>query len=588
MAFLSQAMKHAHHVQSSYKPNTAVTDWVERLCSSSYKVTEYDGIAELVESINLQHTGPSEAARALRKKLKYGNTHMQLRAIFLIKCLVENCGERTNFQKTFGDDTLVERLRIIAGDPQTDPAVQKTLKSVLKGFHQQYKEDRSMKVYAEWWDAIGGARGEEDARAREAYKKEQARLEKESQLRLDEKFARRLQGEEDEHATKLREQRRKQRELRAAEEATRERMEKARADEKARVEAAEKERLEKQRQKEEAKRNKSSFIGGSSSSTSAAKGAKRAPFNFEQEKPKISQAVAMASMHANGLVNALQHVNREKESVASNIRVQDQLVKLKDSRKQVIRYIQLCEVDKEGEYIGMLISSNDQIIAALRLYDRMLTKPADEDSDDDAPMQRDVAAAQNPSAANAAESHGAHVDRSVSDNLSPPPAAGAPSRSPDSLASDLSSMRVNNASMQSFGELDKLRDRQRTEIFKNNQRQGLPTPGIYGDLAGIDWTKTSLPAPMDPKHATESGGDRYGQGNLSDFSDYESSDEEDYYRNREASSSSNAGNRAWKDFVNEDERGGKNLLDDDPFGDSAGVSTPGAYDRPRAHVWAEI
>ena len=49
--------------------------------------------------------------------------------------------------------------QIIAGDPQTDPAVQKTLKSVLKGFHQQYKEDRSMRVYAEWWDAIGGARG---------------------------------------------------------------------------------------------------------------------------------------------------------------------------------------------------------------------------------------------------------------------------------------------------------------------------------------------------------------------------------------------------------------------------------------------
>lgn len=62
-------------------------------------------------------------------------------------------------------------------------------------------------------------------------------------------------------------------------------------------------------------------------------------------------------MYANGLVNALQHVNREKESVASNTRVQDQLQKLKDARKQIIRYIQLCEVDKEGEYIGMLISS---------------------------------------------------------------------------------------------------------------------------------------------------------------------------------------------------------------------------------------
>ena len=62
-------------------------------------------------------------------------------------------------------------------------------------------------------------------------------------------------------------------------------------------------------------------------------------------------------MYANGLVNALQHVNREQETVSTNIRVQDQLGKLKDSRKLIIRYIQLCEVDKEGEYIGMLISS---------------------------------------------------------------------------------------------------------------------------------------------------------------------------------------------------------------------------------------
>lgn len=31
--------------------------------------------------------------------------------------------------------------------------------STLKGFHQQFKDDRSMKVYAQWWDEIGGARG---------------------------------------------------------------------------------------------------------------------------------------------------------------------------------------------------------------------------------------------------------------------------------------------------------------------------------------------------------------------------------------------------------------------------------------------
>lgn len=40
-----------------YNLLAAVTDWIERLCSSSYKVTEYEGIPELVDSINLQATG---------------------------------------------------------------------------------------------------------------------------------------------------------------------------------------------------------------------------------------------------------------------------------------------------------------------------------------------------------------------------------------------------------------------------------------------------------------------------------------------------------------------------------------------------
>lgn len=62
-----------------------------------------------------------------------------------------------------------------------------------------------------------------------------------------------------------------------------------------------------------------------------------------------------------------------------------------------------------------------------------------------------------------------------------------------------------------------------------------------------------------------------------------SSDEEDIGRNP---STSAGGNRAWKDFVREEEANRGSLLDDDPFGDSAEApDTPGLYDRPRAHVW---
>jgi len=34
------------------KPMTAVTDWIDRLCSARYEEEDLDGVAELVQSIN--------------------------------------------------------------------------------------------------------------------------------------------------------------------------------------------------------------------------------------------------------------------------------------------------------------------------------------------------------------------------------------------------------------------------------------------------------------------------------------------------------------------------------------------------------
>jgi LAS seventeen-binding protein 5 len=67
----------------------------------------------------------------------------------------------------------------------------------------------------------------------------------------------------------------------------------------------------------------------------------RKPFNFEQEKPAILTSVANASQCSNNLINALKLVNREKESIKDNVRVQETLVAAKAARKQVVRYVQV-------------------------------------------------------------------------------------------------------------------------------------------------------------------------------------------------------------------------------------------------------
>lgn len=56
-----------HHEQK--KPYTAVTVHVERLTSPEYAEDDLSGVIDLIEVIRIQDTGPTEAARAIRKKL---------------------------------------------------------------------------------------------------------------------------------------------------------------------------------------------------------------------------------------------------------------------------------------------------------------------------------------------------------------------------------------------------------------------------------------------------------------------------------------------------------------------------------------
>lgn len=113
----------------------------------------------------------------------------------------------------------------------------------------------------------------------------------------------------------------------------------------------------------------------------ASRGASR-NFNLLQEKPQILNSIGMAQQYSTALVNALQLVNRDHESVRQNVKVQQYLGKVKLERKRIVRYIQLVQ---DEEFIGTLIAANEQIILALELYDK-LSKSADEDSDEEGIM----------------------------------------------------------------------------------------------------------------------------------------------------------------------------------------------------------
>lgn len=65
------AMKLGLDLLNTEKPRSSVSSLLEILTSESYDEDDFAMIPELIESINVQSTGPAEASRAIRKKVSF-------------------------------------------------------------------------------------------------------------------------------------------------------------------------------------------------------------------------------------------------------------------------------------------------------------------------------------------------------------------------------------------------------------------------------------------------------------------------------------------------------------------------------------
>ena len=128
------------------KPYSSVTVTIENLTSERYEEDDVGGIPDLVEVVGLQSTGPTEAARAIRKKLKYGSVHRQIRALVLLDGLIQNGGAR--FQRTFADEMLLERLRVCGTSDLSDPLVKDKCKELFRSWAVEYKNTRGLEQIA--------------------------------------------------------------------------------------------------------------------------------------------------------------------------------------------------------------------------------------------------------------------------------------------------------------------------------------------------------------------------------------------------------------------------------------------------------
>ncbi|KAI4174865.1 MAG: hypothetical protein LQ348_006283 [Seirophora lacunosa] len=324
------------------KPYTAVTVQIDRLTSEQYEGDDMTGIVDLIEVVRLQAEGPTEAARAIRKKLKYGNVHKQLRALTILDGLIENAG--TRFQRAFVDEPLLERLRVAATDSISDPEVKKKCSILFRQWAASYSSTPGLERIANLHKQL--------PQRKKPPSQATSRVLRESES-----------GENEDpfgHSVSVSGGGGPMQSLRSPAAVT-------------------------------TPSSSSSFSGGgpsltphgqpASTSHKASKSKKSKgnskPFNLEKEKPQLLQTIASSSVASTNLLNSLKLINRERKRVSEDPEAAQRFEACKQLRRQVLRYIQHVESE---QWLGSLIHANETLVEALMAFE-LLDKDLEDDSD---------------------------------------------------------------------------------------------------------------------------------------------------------------------------------------------------------------
>lgn len=361
------------------KPYSAVSVQIDRMTSEQYEEDDLSGIIDLIEVVRIQSSGPTEAARAIRKKLKYGNVHRQIRALTILDGLIQNAGSR--FQRAFADEPLLERLRILARDDMVDPEVRKKCNVLFRQWAIEYKNTQGLSQIAALAQQLPKQRRQKPPQQYKSIRETEENL-TDHNLTDHEDTPHRFGHSRSTSAAS------------ASGTAT--------PPPRPAVALSPTTRL----------------TPSKSSKDKKSKNVVR--FSVEKERPNIMQTMASASVASTNLINGLQLINRETQRVSDNPEILNRFETCKLLRRQILRYIQLVETD---ELIGSLLSSNDELVKALTAYE-IMDRSIEDDSDSDAWEKHD-------------NDHVAHGKKPVSTsteqqlaglNLDDPPAPAKPPR----------------------------------------------------------------------------------------------------------------------------------------------------------------
>lgn len=254
--------------------------------------------------------------------------------------LIQNAGSR--FQRTFADEPLLERLRILPRDELVDAAVRQKCNILFRQWAVAYKNKPGLEGIASLYKQVPKAKRAPDQ------SKSKVLRETERDAQRDSSPPSSPFGDPEEPPAKP-----------------------------ARTELSPSSSRTPQPQRPITLASTST--GSSSPLFKRDKKGKLKPFSIEKEKTQMLETIAQASVASTNLLNALKLINRENEQVSQNREVLTRFERCKSLRRSVLRYIQLVESE---QWLGSLISANDELVKALMAFE-IMDKSVEDDSDSD-------------------------------------------------------------------------------------------------------------------------------------------------------------------------------------------------------------
>ncbi|KAI7901868.1 uncharacterized protein BX663DRAFT_512672 [Cokeromyces recurvatus] len=312
---------------------TSISLYIERL--SNLDEIDWYLLEQLSECIQMQENGPREAIETIRKKLKHGDTQQKLRVLEVLKLLMENSNQQ--FRRQFiANEKMKERFELILVSPGENAAVKKELVSLLGAWLIKYKNEASMKSLRDLYEMGIGRRHSRPRANTDTVNHQRPSIQPPSHRQTDTSPS---------PPSTINDNRRALLPVSGP------------------SETVEKPKNTKPRSHSSAPR-----INHSSSTTPTR------VFNFEKAKSKILEEIAVANSNSNNLINALKLINTNEDrweiELQHDKRLQEYHEKCEESRRIIVRYARLVE---DEEWIGTLLSTNEELLKALDMYDIMLT-----------------------------------------------------------------------------------------------------------------------------------------------------------------------------------------------------------------------